>query len=645
MKTNSVGSDTRKDATCYVPVSTNGPHLGGHRFAVLNRPIYRVIDYSRLGLRNLLRVFWYRLSLKAGYHSVQRLKFLAPVGPFFSIISCSKINCPEVASWKKNAQLFSYWRIEVDDHPPEWTSSPLTKKKSQYSALDWWKIPDFDPELGDIKVVWELSRFDWVLAYAQQARSGDKSSLARLNTWLADWCQQNAPYKGPNWKCGQEASIRVMHLAIGTLILEQSSRTTESLLDLIALHLERIEPTISYAVGQENNHGTSEAAALFVGGSWLNSNGHAKGKHWASVGRKWLENRAKRLIAVDGSFSQYSLTYHRLMLDTFSIVEVWRRHLNLAAFSTVWHSRMKAAAHWLHAMTNPINGDGPNLGANDGARLLQLTDSEYRDFRPSVQLATVLFSGVKAYSETGEWDHLLCWLSVNPPEKTKSPPYSEVFDNGGFAVIREGNVMVMLRYPRFRFRPSHADALHLDLWLGDLNLLRDAGTYSYNTESAWLRYFPGTKAHNTIEFDGRDQMRRISRFLFGDWLKTSVLEPLVSQDDDQIITVGYRDASGARHTRTVCLGKERLQVSDHIEGFKEKAVLRWRLEPGDWLIDKDSISNGVYRMSVGFTSRINRFEIVKGWESRYYMDKQPLPVLEVEVDMPGTFNTNFVWGQ
>lgn len=50
--------------------------------------------------------------------------------------------------------------------------------------------------------------------------------------------------------------------------------------------------------------------------------------------------------------------------------------------------------------------------------------------------------------------------------------------------------MAMLRYPRFRFRPSQADALHLDLWLEGRNLLRDAGTYSYNTESAWLSYFP-----------------------------------------------------------------------------------------------------------------------------------------------------------
>jgi len=73
-------------------------------------------------------------------------------------------------------------------------------------------------------------------------------------------------------------------------------------------------------------------------------------------------------------------------------------------------------------------------------------------------------------------------------------------------VLRHGPAMALLRYPRFRFRPSQADALHLDFWVSGENWLRDAGSFSYNTEQRWLNYFPGTVAHNTIQFDGRDQM-------------------------------------------------------------------------------------------------------------------------------------------
>ena len=81
---------------------------------------------------------------------------------------------------------------------------------------------------------------------------GDSRSLTRLNTWLADWCLHNPAYFGPNWKCGQEAAIRVMHLAMAALILDQQSGPSPALLTLIRAHLKRIAPTLQYALAQDN---------------------------------------------------------------------------------------------------------------------------------------------------------------------------------------------------------------------------------------------------------------------------------------------------------------------------------------------------------------------------------------------------------
>ena len=339
---------------------------------------------------------------------------------------------------------------------------------------------------------------DWVLAFAQRARNGDSEALSRLNYWLQDWCIKNPPYRGPNWKCGQEASMRLMHLAMAALILGQANKPEPALNALVYLHLQRIAPTVQYAMAQDNNHGTSEAAALFIGGSWLTALGVSEGKQWEQTGRHWLENRAVRLIGSDGSFSQHSLNYHRVMLDTFCMAEVWRRQMGLPTFTAHCFERVLAATQWLYNMVNPLNGDGPNLGANDGARLLQLTDTAYRDYRPSVQLAMALFASQRAYAEVGVWDYPLHWLDVTVPKVPSRKPASRVADDGGFAVLRCGAAMAMLRYPRFRFRPSQADALHLDLWLDGVNLLRDAGSYSYNTEARWMTYFSGTVSHNTV---------------------------------------------------------------------------------------------------------------------------------------------------
>jgi hypothetical protein len=617
-----------------------------------------------LGLPNIARAVIYRIGANLGLNPVRRLRAVVPRSPFFAAPALPPVSAPPVASWQSSAQLFSYWQFPVSKAPPNWLANPLTGKRVTQPERAWWQIPDFDPVVGDIKLIWEFSRMDWVLAFAQHARNGDSEALHRLNVWLADWCLHNPPYRGPNWKCGQEASIRVMHLAMAAMILGLVQRPTSGLGDLVQLHLQRIAPTVQYAMAQDNNHGTSEAAALFIGGSWLAALGIAEGDRWQQTGRKWLENRAARLIGTNGSFSQYSLNYHRVMLDTFCIAEVWRKHLGLPAFSGLWQTRALVATQWLRHMVNPVNGDGPNVGANDGARLLQLANTDYRDYRPSVQLATALFSDQCAYAENGSLNHSLQWLGVPIPKAQATRPGNLVADDGGFAILRRGAAMVMLRYPRFRFRPSQADSLHLDLWLYGENLLRDAGSYSYNTEQEWLNYFGGTASHNTVQFDDRDQMPRLSRFLFGDWLKTSFLEPLAEDAQSTRFGAGYRDRKRASHHRRVSLADSHLRVMDDVVGFKNSAVLRWRLLPGDWHLERCSDSSlrvqhgnpdgmdghvvpprtdGTHVLAVQTTIPIVRCEIVQGWESRHYREKTPVPVLEIEVKQPGTLTTEYRW--
>ena len=576
---------------------------------------------------------------------VQKLLAKTPQGVFFRPQDECQNQKLEVREWDKKLLLFGHHQLNVSENPPNWHMNPISKKISEHREQRWWLISDFDSDIGDVKCVWELSRFDWLISFAQQASLGDSKALIRINSWVNNWCDNNPPYKGHNWKCGQEASIRVIHIVIAAFILKQTEDPQDSLIELVELHLERIAPTISYAISQDNNHGTSEAAALFIGGSWLKLLGISKGSKWAQNGRKILESRGVKLIGKDGSFSQYSTNYHRVMLDTYSIVEIWRRHLKLKEFSPLLYSRLNSASLWLLMMTNKWNGDVPNIGANDGAQLLKLTSSNYRDFRPSVQLASVLFTGSKAYLGDGDWNQQLFWLNLKLPKKTIITSNYKVCDNGGFIIINNANVKVVMRYPRFGFRPSHTDALHVDLWHTGVNLLRDGGTYSYNTKEHYFDYFSGVKSHNTIEFDGRNQMPRLSRFLFGNWIKTSIFDFSINKTDTKKIKLGYVDSYGAKHTRLLRLTTNDLLISDTISGFKDKAVLRWRLNPGKWIINGKILSNGKYTLKIDANVNLKRFELVKGWESRYYHHKQELPVLEVEVDQPCKICTEYRWSR
>jgi len=96
-----------------------------------------------------------------------------------------------------------------------------------------------------------------------------------------------------------------------------------------------------------------------------------------------------------------------------------------------------------------------------------------------------------------------------------------------------------------------------------------------------------------------------------------------------------------------------LRVRDCVQGFTQSAVLRWRLSPGDWLLQdvphghaehtKSLRNNQGHTLTVTADVPMARFEIVEGWESLHYLEKTPVPVLELEVNQPGNLTTEYHW--
>ena len=589
-----------------------------------------------LGVPNLARALTYQLGIKLGLNPVKKITSDLSTGEFFKPFLGKSVNYNPSLQWINQHTHFG--ESSPNNDIPVWHLSCLTNKLAN-NNLSWHQTSDFKDELGDIKGVWEASRFDWAVGFAQQIKLGNCEYLSKLNDWLNDWIKNNPPYLGTNWKCGQEASIRVMHLAMAAKILGQQLNTSEVLLSLIKAHLKRISPTIMYAVAQDNNHGTSEAAALYIGGSWLVANGDKDGNYWQQQGLKWLENRAKRLIEEDGSFSQYSVTYHRVMLDTYSMAEVWRKQFLLPKFSPHLYHKLNVATLWLYNMVQPHTGDAPNLGANDGARLLPLTATDYRDFRPSVQLAACLFLNESAYVGDGEWDLSLHWLNLNKPINSIAKAESVDFEDGGYALLRNNNAFVLLNYPKFKFRPSQCDALHVDFWLDGQNILRDGGTYSYNAGQQFIDYYGGGASHNTVQFDDHEQMPRLSRFLLGDWLKIKNVTSLKVDQDKSSFSASYRDRYSCEHTRSMVLSSNKLDVVDTINHFNHKAILRWRLQPGEWRLIGKCLTHPLYKLNISSDVTIKHIQLVTGFESRYYYQQTELPVLEIEIENAGTIKT------
>lgn len=578
----------------------------------------------------------YRFAKRFGYY-----RHLLPLGvplegPFLS-------DSVAEAGGYSDLTYFSYHTIQVSS-PPDWFMNPWNGIRCADSDGHWTEIPDFISELGDIKTVWEASRFDWLLRMAWAYRSGDESALIKLELWLRDWTKRNPVNCGINWKCGQEASFRCLNLLVAALAVDNCFNSPrDGFLQFLFSHLQRIVPTLRYAMAQDNNHGVSEAAALFVAGRYLCIHGNPEqqkyGRKWGELGRYWLENRVNTLIMGDGSFSQHSVVYHRLTLDVLVLTELLRRRLQERPFDQSIYERITYAVTWLRQVTDSQTGDAPNLGANDGSYLFNLGGYNYRDFRPSIQLASAVFCKRSVWGDE-VYHPLLDLFDLDiqnfPP---LAEPSSSLMIKGGYAFLKSERGFAMLRLPIYHFRPSHADALHLDLWDKGINWVRDAGTYSYNADAISQEYFPGTISHSTASFDNRDQMPRLARFLFGAWLKADEIEWC---DKDCSVRSSYVDYLDARHVREIQCRQNSWCVIDHVTGFKNKAVIRWHLAPADWKLDNMVLSCGKMQLAVESDCTLT-VALIELPESRYYLEQHLIPVLEISCFATATIKTTFTF--
>ena len=603
----------------------------------------------KLGIRNLIRVAYYRFEMETG-----RLRSKLPMGQPIngSVFIGDKITPPKKRIQQKvstdaalllagKLRLYSNKYCEVQD-PPLWFSGQ--KSNQSPPKKHWSQIPDFDD--GDIKNVWEISRLHWLVLAAQALRSGgSKKHLSLINRWLEDWSQNNPVNNGPNWKCAQEASIRLFNLLLASYFLQEVNYPSDALVQLVREHCERINATLYYGVAQDNNHGISEAAALFIAGAWLRSicASDEISKRFLQRGRDGLEERVGRLVAKDGSFSQHSVNYHRLLLDTLSLVEFWRLRLRQPKFSDNYYVRTNAATRWLWQMVDPETGKAPNLGANDGALLLQLTGTSYRDFRPSVQLAGALFLGVRFYTHDDSDIILQCLdLPVKELPVSEDKRKSRLFSEGGFVTFAGGSCWGILRFPKFQFRPSHADLMHLEISDRGTPIIRDGGSFSYNTDDKWMNYFPGIESHNTIQFDDGEPMPRIGRFLFSAWPWTKNVD-FWEEDGNNCWNGKYTDYRGCTHERHIVLKGREWNITDRIYGFVNNAVLRWRLAPSDWRFDGQWLKSTVGSILIEVEgAELKRIELVDGWESSYYNEMTQIPVLEVKVCRPCLLKSTIV---
>ncbi len=593
---------------------------------------------NSLGLSKIINVLYYRLIsnnilgsifLPNIILNIKKIKFSPAKSKILKIKSDDKSKIIDVADSiiEGKVSYFSHHNIKVGK-VPNWFLNPFNMEKFINNKFHWTKLNDFNMKVGDIKNIWELSRFNWLgsLALAYSVTNNNKY-LNTINNWVNDWYNKNLPNQGPNWRCGQETSIRALNLLLANEIIG-SSKNDSGLIDLLKNHINRIESTKFYAIAQNNNHGITEGIALFLLGEFLWKK--TKDKKYKSIskkGRKLIHNQIEVLIMKDGSFCQYSITYHRMILDLLSINEIMIRRWNLEPFSELFYSRIELAINWFSNFIDPISGDAPNMGANDGTYLFNYNNNYYRDFRPTLFLACSIFKvsmNIKLQSD----HYLINLFNIKPASFIKVKNESILFKHGGQGKLVRENGMALMRIPNYKFRPSQSDALHLDIWQDGINWIRDLGSFSYSLLDNNLDEYSGTKGHSTIEFDNSNQMPRLSRFLFGNWLKPNHIKFNL---EENTLSSGYENQNNAKHERQVSEVENGWKIIDKVSGDFKVFSLRWILKPGKWETTNSSIKNRNTSLKIN-SDKIKSFRLIESNESLFYMSESPVPILIIEFD-------------
>lgn len=446
--------------------------------------------------------------------------------------------------------------------PINWQLNPMSGKScSVYEK--WYRIKDFDKERGDIKLIWEASRFTHFYFFARAFMiTHDNRYYKAFSEQLDDWLKNNPYSYGANYKCGQECAIRMINTLRAYSVFEAYKLVDEKvkadISELVSRCYRKILSNFYYAHKCiKNNHTLSELCGIIIG-AWCCGDSYRLKKAY-----RLFEKEIERQFTFDGGYRQFSFNYQRFALQICECV------ISLSSLTGIKLcdssiERIKKSALLMYQCQSE-SGDLPNYGSNDGALLFPLTCCDYRDFRPVINTIFALTEGKRVYQH-GIHDEELFWFGCGDIEMRTIKCESNSFPEAGLYTLRNEECLAMICLNNFNSRPAHMDQLHFDLWYKGKNIFCDCGTFSYSSELGEELVL--TDSHNTLKVSGIEQMNKRGKFMICNWTKADGISKSSSQFEGTILS-----QNGYKHKRRVELSDNTYRLTDEFDGSGEYEIL------------------------------------------------------------------------
>lgn len=476
------------------------------------------------------------------------------------------------------------------------------------------RLPQVYPDDSDIKVPWELSRFQHLPVLAAAYRlTGERRWLDEIGAQLDDWIASNPVEFGPNWSCTMDVAIRAANW-VATLVLVADDAAHEAwfepVLASLLLHGRFIRTHLEWAPVRGNHYLSNVVGLLYVAA--LFSKGR-EGGAWATWAAAELRAELRHQVRDDGCDHEASIAYHRLVTELFICGMQAAEAIVPSAVSPHDRERLGRMLRFVADYTR-MDGTAPQIGDSDDARFLPLGDYGRSDPRSHLHL----------FGQAAE---------PYRPAKTHA-----AYPHGGYWIMRRGAIHIVIRCGDVgvggQGSHAHNDALSLEFALDGQPLVVDPGSYLYTTDPVERNRFRSTAFHSTLQIDGAEQNPLEEGMLFAmeDRRQAEALE----WDGDgggatfEGFHRGYESLSEpATHRRRLELAADgaRLTITDAvISSAGHEGLWTFPLAPSDVELRGDGVrATFLSGATLDVVATGLEFAVEDGWLSPSYGRRIPTP--------------------
>jgi len=482
----------------------------------------------------------------------------------------------------------------------------------------------------DIRALWEPARLQHLvilMKYISQIKESfytDEVEIIErfVKDSVINWIHDNPFSFGPHYISAMECGLRVpVFFYFLKSIDNLDVHEYQLILDTIYKHGWLISKRLSLYSSLGNHTITESVGLTFAGAVFRNTK---EGQKWLNTGRELLKQELYYQIKEDGGPAEHSFNYHRFILDLYWFAINFLEKNNLYKCGE-FKERLKQGERFIGAFEDVPNGMLPTIGDSDDGHAIA----------PGIHPRKTV-----------------------PDKKNKK---LQTFPTSGYTIINSINSVLTFDHGPLGMPPlynhGHADALSVTLSVYGKEMLVDPGTYRYNGEPEFRKYFKGTRAHNTITIDGLDQAVQDTSFIWSQPYKAKLVKS-VEENGDVFLKAehdGYMiKKEPVRHSRAIYnYDGINFLVKDTFSGKGIHTFeLNYHLHPDSQIVLENNGWWKIDRQGAVIYIRLlnsNNFDIIKGqrdplfgWYSPMYGIKHESGVLNcVEKGAPQsiTFTT------